>query len=408
MLARILSSRSRNDLIHELRKIKVDSYGIAIMAPKADHYLIRLAKVSSIAANILKQEMLSLGGDVAISRQSITGKDKYTGCVVMGNFTQLARLVDKLKMQPFKLGEIGDSMKKMLSEYAKESYAFRCRNYAFDTAHKTFVVGIINVTPDSFSGDGLLSTRPTTDELRKAIFKKVEQCVKEGADIIDIGAESSRPGAAPVSAQEEIGRLAPFLARLIREFKLPFSVDTYKPPVARAALDAGASIINDITGLKNFTMRTLIAKYKAGAVIMHMRGRPQTMQRNPRYHSIIDEILLFFRKALDAAHAAGIPSENIILDPGIGFGKTLEHNLEIMRSLREFKVLGRPLLLGVSRKSFIGTLLNAERNKRLFGTAASVAVAVRDGVDFIRVHDVGAMREVVTICDAFFKRKKKC
>lgn len=407
MLPRILSFRSRRDVINELRKINVDRYGITIMAPKADHYLIRLPKVSCIAANILKQEMLSLGGDVAISRHSITGKDKYTDCLIMGNATQLYRFVSKLRLQPFKLNEIAQDLKNSINEYVKESFTFKCRNYALKTATKTHVMGIVNVTVDSFSGDGLLQKQIKKKELKNIIFKKAEQLIKQGADIIDVGAESTRPGAKPVSAKKEIMLIKSFLKEMVREFKVPISVDTYKPAVARVALDLGASIINDITGLRNSAMRSLIARYHAGVIIMHMQGTPRTMQRNPRYNCVVEEIITFLKHSLKRAIESGIRSDAIILDPGIGFGKTLEHNLEILRNMKEFKVLGRPLLLGVSRKSFIGALLGRQPEERLFGTAASIALAIKEGVDFVRVHDVAQMRDVAKICDVICKKRRK-
>ena len=406
MLPRILSSRSRNDVIEELRKINVDRYGIAIMAPKADHYLIRLPKVSSIAANILKQEMLSLGGDVAISRNSITGKDKFTDCLVMGNRTQLHHLIRKLHLQPFGLSGIAGDLDTGINEYAKEQRIFKCGRYSLETKARTYLVGIINVTPDSFSGDGLLRQAMTKNELKKAVLKKAEEFVAQGADIIDVGAESTRPGARPVAAKKEISLLSSFLKEMVREFRVPVSVDTYKPAVARVALDAGASIINDITGLRHSAMCGLIARYRAGAIIMHMQGRPRTMQRSPHYVSVVDEIIAFLRSSLDKAVEAGIARDHIVLDPGIGFGKTLGHNLEIIRSIKEFKVLGRPILAGLSRKSFMGALTGKGPAERLFATAASVALAVKEGADFVRVHDVAQMRDVVAVCDALYKKER--
>jgi len=408
MIPRILSFNNQIDIARELREIKVDDYGIKIMSAKADFFLIKIAQVSSIAANILKQEMLSLGGDVAISRQSITGRDKKTACLLMSNSVQLKRLIDKLRMQPFKLSEIGKCIEDTLDSYRKNRFLIKCRNYILDTKKKTLIMGIINVTPDSFSGDGLLahaSIDNSQSKLEKFILYKVEQMIKDGVDIIDVGAESSRPGAKAIEKKEEIKRISRCLKVLLKEFRIPVSVDTYKPEVAKASLDLGASIINDITGLRDNKMRKLISKYEAGVIIMHMKGTPRTMQKNPKYKSLIDEIISFLSQAVDSAIDSGISPDSIIIDPGIGFGKTLEHNLEIIKNLKEFKVLGKPILLGVSRKSFIGKILNVDPDERIFGTAAAIAMSITEGANILRLHDVKQMRDVTNICDAINKKR---
>jgi dihydropteroate synthase len=403
MIPRILSLSSQSELIRELKNIKVDPYGIKIMSPKADSFLMKICDVSSIAANILKQEMLSLGGDVAISRGSITGKDKKTACLVIGNFIQISRLIDKLKLQPFRLNAIADSMEKTINNYRKNKFLIKCRDCVLDTSKKALLMGIINLTPDSFSGDGLLVDLVNLEnkrKLEKLVLQKAEEMLKEGVDILDIGAESTRPGARPLAEGEEIRRISCCLKALVKEFNLPVSVDTYKPKVAKVSLDLGADIINDITGLRESKMRKIIAQYRAAAIIMHMKGRPRTMQRNPRYKSLIEEVISFLSDAVNSAISDGVPCESIIIDPGIGFGKTQEHNLEILKNIKEFKVLGRPILLGVSRKSFIGKILGVEAQERIFGTAAAVAMAIKDGVNILRVHDVKEMRQVSQICDS--------
>lgn len=402
MIPRILSVIQRSDVIHELRSIKVDEYGIRIMAPKADSFLIKIGRVSSIAANILKQEMLSLGGDVAISRQSITGKDKYTPCLLIGNHTQFDRLIQKLYKQPFKLDCIGKNLNDVIVDYSKHNYSIRCRNRSLKTGARTLIMGIMNLTTDSFSGDGLLSsnTHVGGQEFERVIKERMEQIEQEGADIIDIGAESSRPGAQPLNEAEEVRRISMCLKIIRKRCKLPISIDTYKPEVARAALDLGAHIINDITGLRNPKMRKVVARFRAGAVLMHMKGMPRTMQRNPTYKSIIDELFAFFKKSIDAALKQGIAKESLIIDPGIGFGKTVGHTIEILRRLREFRALGQPILVGVSRKSFIGKIINADVGARQYGSAAAAAVAINHGADIVRVHDVTQTRDVARICDA--------
>lgn len=258
-------------------------------------------------------------------------------------------------------------------------------------------MGIINVTPDSFSGDGIVDAN--------AAVAKAWKFVEDGADIVDIGGESTRPGSQPVPADEEMRRVLPVIERLTAEnFPLPISVDTYKPEVARRALEAGACIVNDIFGLRQSGMMELIAELKPTVVIMHMQGTPQTMQINPTYEDCVREIAEFLKQQADAAIKAGLPKERIIVDPGIGFGKTVEHNLEILRRLREIKALGFPVLIGTSRKSFIGKILGIEvPAERVWGTAATVAIAIANGADIIRVHDVHEMVQVIRMTDAIMR-----
>ena len=220
--------------------------------------------------------------------------------------------------------------------------------------------------------------------------------VNDGADIIDIGGESTRPGAEPIPVKEELERTIPIIKKIARKIKVPISIDTYKPEVARQALDCGAVMVNDITGLNN-KMAKIVSKYKAGVVLMHMKGNPRTMQNNPVYKSLIDEITEYLDKAISEAVAWGIDRERIIVDPGIGFGKTLEHNLEILKRLREFKILGRPMLVGPSRKSFLGKILNAGPQERIFGTVSACVLAVKNGANVIRVHDVKAVKEAIKV-----------
>lgn len=258
-------------------------------------------------------------------------------------------------------------------------------------------MGIINVTPDSFSGDGVVDI----DTAVARAWKFVE----DGADIVDIGGESTRPGSQPVPANEEMRRVLPVIERLMAEnFPLPISVDTYKPEVAKCALEAGACIVNDIFGLRQLGMTDLVAELKPTVVIMHMQGTPQTMQINPTYEDCVREIAEFLKRQAEAAMKAGLPKERIIVDPGIGFGKTVEHNLEILRRLSEIKALGFPVLIGTSRKSFIGKILGIEvPAERVWGTAATVAIAVANGADIVRVHDVQEMVQVVRMTDAILR-----
>jgi len=231
----------------------------------------------------------------------------------------------------------------------------------------------------------------------KAVIR-AKQMVAEGADIIDIGGESTRPGSEPVTETEELRRVIPVIDQLTREITVPISIDTYKPRVVREAFGHGATMLNDITGLINPEMIAVAAEFEQPVVIMHMQGTPQTMQTNPSYQDVIGDIKRFFRERIAAARIAGI--QEIILDPGIGFGKTLEHNLIILKRLDEFIELGYPLLVGPSRKSFIGTITSQLVNQRIPGTIAAVVIAALNGARIVRVHDVAACRHTLQIVDA--------
>jgi dihydropteroate synthase len=267
----------------------------------------------------------------------------------------------------------------------------RGRRLALD---RPLVMGVLNVTPDSFS-DGGRYLEPD------AAVKHALEMVGEGADVIDIGAESSRPGAEPVPEEEELRRLIPVATEVCRRVAVPVSVDTTKAAVARQALDAGVAIINDISALQNDpAMAAVVAETGAGLVLMHRQGTPKTMQQAPRYGNVVVEVREFLRERMQAAGRAGIAPDHILLDPGIGFGKNLSHNLALLARLDALRPLGRPILVGVSRKSFIEEIIGRRTGDRLMGTAAAVAVAVLRGARMVRVHDVRAMKDVVRMVDA--------
>ena len=259
---------------------------------------------------------------------------------------------------------------------------------------RPLIMGIVNVTDDSFYDGG----RYVDSEL--AIAHAIE-LVEQGADILDIGGESTRPGAHPLKEEDELVRVVPVIAELARRITAPISVDTTKSRVAQAALDAGASIINDVSALRGDTaMASVVARSGAGVVLMHMQGTPQTMQTAPTYGEVVAEVMQFFKERMRAAMEAGIAQMKIVLDPGIGFGKLLEHNLELLNRLPELAMLDRPLLVGVSRKAFIGQLVGRSAEDREWGTAAAVALAVDRGARILRVHDVGMMADVVKVAAA--------
>lgn len=262
---------------------------------------------------------------------------------------------------------------------------------------RTHIQGIVNVTPDSFSNDGCWQGKNSVQHAVRLAQKQI----REGADIIDIGGESTRPGAKPVDAQEEIERVIPVIKALTGKVKVPLSVDTYKPAVAQAAMDAGACILNTILGANPPARLLKMARdYNAVIILMHMRGTPRTMQTNIHYQNVITDIMDSLGRSIEKCLEAGIKSDKIIVDPGIGFGKTAGHNLEILNRLNDFNALGRPLLIGTSRKSFIGAVLSKDVSQRLFGTAATVCASILNGAHIVRVHDVKAMRDIALMTDA--------
>ncbi len=272
-----------------------------------------------------------------------------------------------------------------------------CRGKSLTFGERTRIMGILNVTPDSFSDGGRY-----LDASRAIAY--AHQMIEDGADIIDIGGESSRPGASPVSTDEELARVLPVIEALANGTEALLSIDTYKPAVARSALQAGANIVNDITALSNADMAGVVAAMDAGLILMHMKGVPRTMQRSPVYRDLIPEILTFLRQRIDKAQTEGVCPDRIMIDPGIGFGKTGEHNLEILRSLDRFRSLEKPILIGTSRKAFIGKILNLPNpDDRLEGTAATVAWAIAHGADVARVHDVKPICQVAQMTDAIYR-----
>lgn len=274
---------------------------------------------------------------------------------------------------------------------------FRCGDRKIEFGIKTCVMGIVNVTPDSFSGDGLAG-----DTGKAADYAL--RLAEEGADILDIGGESTRPGSQPVSAEEEIRRVIPVIEGIRDRTQIAISVDTHKSSVARAVVEAGADIINDISGFSHDPeLANVAADAGVGVVLMHIRGTPQTMQHNPQYEDVVKEIIESLAGGIRRAEEAGVGRDQIIIDPGIGFGKTVEHNLEILRRLSEFRPLGCPILVGTSRKSFIGSVLDLPVEERMEGTAATVAIAIVRGADIVRVHDVKSMSRVTRMCDAIVR-----
>jgi len=267
--------------------------------------------------------------------------------------------------------------------------------FNLDFTRKTHIMGVLNVTPDSFSDGGFFFDKESA--VRHAYY-----LTENGADILDIGGESTRPGSASLPLEEELRRTIPVIQAVARSVNIPVSIDTCKAEVARRALDAGASIVNDISGLRFDTaMPQVVAEYGVPVIVMHIKGTPKDMQTHPVYEALIPEIMDYLRCSIRLAVDSGIPEGRVIIDPGIGFGKTFDHNLEIIKNLKEFTLLGRPVAIGVSRKSFIGKVLGgAPPSARMEGTAAAVAISIFNGAHIVRVHDVKEMSKVARVADA--------
>jgi len=271
---------------------------------------------------------------------------------------------------------------------------FRHRTGKFDLSQRTLLIGIVNVTPDSFSDGGKFL------DPESAIAHGVE-LVAQGADVLDVGGESTRPGAQPVSEEEELRRVLPVIEGLRAKTSAPISVDTYKAKVAARAIEAGASIVNDISSFRlDPAMAEVVRDCRVGVMLMHMQGTPQTMQTNPRYDDVVREVREFLQERVGFAMGRGIDFESIMIDPGIGFGKTLEHNFQLLRGLAEFQSIGRPVLVGTSRKSLIARTVGDDLASRDWGTAATVAHAIARGAHAVRVHNVGLCRQVARMTDA--------
>src|SRR3989338_1524750 len=282
-------------------------------------------------------------------------------------------------------------LKKDHPQYSMDT--IRCKNYVLHL-NCTLIMGILNVTPDSFSDGGNFFSP------EKAIAH-AKQMAEEGADIIDIGGESTRPGSEPISVEEELRRVIPIIEVLLHEVKIPLSIDTMKPEVAEECLKRGVHMLNDVTGLRNPKMVKIAAKYGVPTIIMHMQGERKTMQENPHYDEVADNIKSYLQAQAEQATKAGI--SQIIIDPGIGFGKTVGHNLLLLKNLSKFKELGFPVLIGPSRKSYLGKILGSEVDDRLEGTLAAVTVCVLNGADIIRVHDVKECKKAVVVAGAITK-----
>lgn len=375
----------------------VSPQGIDILSPKSVYVVFKIEGIKSWEANIIKQHLLSLGTDSAIERNALI-KNINTSTLIFGSVSQLDKLCAKLKNQPFNLKTIANELSLYLDNLFKTEFVFKARNKILKI-NKPAICGIINLTNDSFSGDGLLKYPVSDAKYHKIVLQKAEEIIKAGAQMIDLGAESTRPYSKPIPEAEEIKRIAPALIAIRKEFKnVMLSVDTYKFNVAKAAVEEGIDIINDITALRHSpAIANLIKKHKLGAILMHMKGKPSTMQKNPRYENVTEDILDFFKERVSFLNKQKIEHKSILLDPGMGFGKSVKDNLKIIKELYKLKMLGFPIFIGLSRKSFIGEILQRPTDSRLYGTIAANVVAYINGANVLRVHDVRENKEALNI-----------
>jgi len=382
--------RSKAEAEEELKKIKVHKDAINILSPKMFYFNIKVNDLPPQDAIIMKQEMLCCGGDMAIAYNALPPKGMKSDAIIMGNLRQIEWFIERLKRQYKRLAKIGENIEELLYKINRRM-EMKIGNRKFIFGKRTYIMGVLNVTPDSFYDGGKYF------DYEKAI-ERAKEMEKEGADIIDVGGESSRPFSKRIDAKEEKKRVIPVIEAIAKEIKIPVSIDTYKPSVAKAAIEAGASLINDITGLRKGVDR-IAAEYDVPVVIMHMKGRPETMQINPSYEDVNAEILEFLQRRVDKAIKVGIEENKIIIDPGIGFGKRQKDNIRILSHLIEFKSLGYPILIGASRKSFIGNILGLPPEERLEGSLAAAALAIANGADIIRCHDVMATKRAAMVAD---------
>ncbi|MGC9489610.1 MAG: dihydropteroate synthase [Thermovirgaceae bacterium] len=389
---------SVSELKSMLVRLKADMRSLPYFEAKRSILPLYVKGTDFRAANALKQEMLSRGGDAVVHRDAIQGTITSCDVLLLGTPGQYGSLIQKLEAMPYwGLETIRDGLTRTLSNLTFVAWEIPLpRGGSLSLNDHPLVMGIINITPDSFFAS---SRALDIDECVSRAMKMQG----EGLDILDLGAESSRPGSEPVPEDIEKERLIPVIEKLReRGFNLPLSVDTVKASVARTAIAAGADIINDISaGHMDPGILDVVASTGAPYVCMHMKGTPKTMQINPRYEDIIGEIISFFEDRIAFAVSRGVDLSKIILDPGIGFGKTPEHNLAILKNLESFKVLGRPLLIGHSNKSTIGKILDgAPAYDRLEGTLAITALCAWKGVSIVRVHDVRANAQVIRMIRA--------
>ncbi len=393
---RALDIKNRAEGMSEFEKIGSTVVGQKIMVEKIFPLAVKVKGLKVLAINILKQEMLARGGDVVTSRDTLFKTKGTTDVIIEGEKKSFESLILKLRMQPFGLKGLADELEVFLKDYKNnhDKKSFSIGKKKFDLISHTLVMGIINVTPDSFYDGGKYNHKDQA-------VKRISEMIADGADIIDIGGLSSRPGSKPISLEEELERTIPVVESVSNNFDTLVSIDTYRSEIALEAISAGAHMVNDISAFTmDKNMAGIVADKGASVTLMHMQGKPESMQKNPQYDNVIDEIYEYLDGKASAAIDAGISPDKIVLDPGLGFGKTLDHNLSILNKISEFSSMGYPIMIGASRKSFIGAVLDLPVEDRLEGSLAAAVWSVINGANILRVHDVAETVRSVKIARA--------
>lgn len=382
----ILREIKKTNIENELKKIGFDKSYTHKAKEKFEYKNIKIYSLKPAMANIIKQTSLSVGCDCATHREVITGKIENSDCILGGSVSQIKKVAEKLKFQPFGLKKLGEELEKLCPPLAGGPKSVISRR-------GTQLVGILNLTPNSFSDGGMYNDFERAKE-------HLLELINDGADIVDIGAESTKPYSKAVPAKEQLEKLIPIID--FAKGKIPLSIDTRSSEVAEECLNAGANIINDVSGFDyDEKMADIIAKYNVPVIIQHSKGTPENMQNSPVYADLMEEIFLNLRKKVDFARSKGI--ENIIIDPGIGFGKSRENNFEIIRRVEEFESLGCPIMLGISRKSLLN-MQNADNFDKDIYTTAINALAIERNVDYIRVHNVKMHKKLIDLMSMFMVR----
>ncbi len=392
---RVMLFNNDKELICKLiKRIGADKEIVEYMTDKSSFYNIWIDPVSLPIANILKQTAISVGADIVTHREVITGKFIRGPVLLMATYNQMIKMKNKLTNQPWKLQQLMEDIIRIVN-YKPYKWEIGSRIISFN---KPIIMGILNITPDSFYDGGKW-------EDEKAILERVKEMVEEGVDIIDIGGESSRPFSDPVNEEEEWRRVYPVIKMIKKEFNIPISLDTYKSSIAQKGIEEGVDIINDISGLKfDYKMGEIIANSNVGIVLMHIKGSPKDMQKNPNYDFIFEEIYDYLEEGVKELLSAGIEKERIVIDPGIGFGKTVEDNLLLIKNMNFLRGLEVPILIGLSRKSFMGKILGLENPAdRLNATTVMHTIALINGANILRVHDVKEAKEIIELVGAYDK-----
>ncbi len=390
---KIVASPLTNTVREELSGIPTSVEVVEHMSRKSEGFAILLNNITAPQAHILKETMLSLDGDAAVHRQLIISPIESSKVVILGTKRQLNALGSKMKNQPFALTQVAKCVKQAIVNFNKQSFTLKLKDNKSIKIDNPLIMGVLNVTSDSFSDGG--KYLKIDDAVSRAM-----QMIEQGADIIDIGGESSRPGAMPVSETEELQNIMPIIEKIRQKSDVLLSVDTYKPDVAREAVNAGCEIINDITGGRNPKLVEVAAQTQAVFIAMHMQGNPQNMQKNPEYANVLDEIYAYLFKVSLMLQDAGVSADRIILDVGFGFGKTPLHNLKLLKYLHQFRTIGMPLLAGLSRKSLFKHVSGAEVDDRLIETIAAHYHCLTQGAKILRVHDVSEAIRALKVFEA--------